>query len=57
MGTYSQHQAYPRRTVRIPAYVITLALMVVSAILVIVVGWFVLQAFLGMGTYIETVIP
>jgi uncharacterized RDD family membrane protein YckC len=57
MGTYSQHQAYPRRSVRIPAYVITLALMVISAIAVVVVIVLGLSVLFSMGTYLETVIP
>jgi hypothetical protein len=52
MGTRNQH-----RNLRIDGVWLGLGLMVVSAVIVVAVGWFVLQAFLGMGTYIETVIP
>lgn len=58
MGTYSRHQAYPDRSVRIPAYVITLGLMVVSAIVVVLFVILPALAWLfSMGTYIETVAP
>jgi hypothetical protein len=40
--------------VRIPAYYFTIALMIGSAALVVAVGWFLLSAFLGMGTYIRS---
>lgn len=52
-----RQQATRRRTVRIDGIYIAIFLMVVSAIAVAAVGWFVLQAFLGMANYIETVIP
>jgi hypothetical protein len=39
---------------RIPAYYFTLAILLASAALVVAVGWFVLSAFLGMGTYIRS---
>lgn len=56
MGTYSRSQAH--RSDRIdPMHVLGWILFIVGAIVLVAAGWFVLQAFLGMGTYIETVIP
>jgi hypothetical protein len=43
--------------IRFPAYYLTLALYIASSAIVVAAGWFVLSAFLGLGTYIESVIP
>jgi hypothetical protein len=42
---------------RIPAYYFTLAILLASAALVTAVIWLALSAFLGMGSYIESVLP
>jgi hypothetical protein len=40
-----------------PMHILGWILFVAGAAVVVFVIWFVLQAFLGIGTYIETVIP
>ncbi len=53
MGTRSQHRSH----LRVPLWTLQLVGMVASAAIVVTLGWFLLQAFLGMGSYIETVVP
>lgn len=50
-------QARRPGTLRIPLWTVQLALLLLSAAIAVGVLWFALSLLLGMGTYIETVIP
>lgn len=53
--THYRPQAH--RTARLPLWPLSLLLMLLSAVVAVAAIWFVLSAFLSLGTYIESVAP